>query len=104
MIIQPCRMPRATLWTAKKEKNQRGTTGTGSQTISVVAQFYVGYVFARVVGYVSRFSHVQTLRVSCTVTVRFIEVGGYVIWHLHKTVLQVPTLLKKWGPAFAKLQ
>ena len=56
----------------------------------------MGYVFARVVGYVSRFSHVQTLRVSCTVTVRFIEVGGYVIWHLHKTVL--PTLLKKWGP------
>ena len=48
----------------------------------------MGYVFAREVGYVSRFSHVQTLRVSCTVTVRFIEVGGYVIWHLHKTAIK----------------
>ena len=56
----------------------------------------MGYVFARVGGYVSRVSLVQTIRVSCIVPVRFIEVGGYVIWHLHKTVL--PTLLKNWGP------
>ena len=56
----------------------------------------MGYVFARVGGYVSQASLVQTIRVSCTVLVRFIKVGGYVIWHLHKTVL--PTLLKKWGP------
>ena len=46
--------------------------------------------------YVSQASLVQTIRVSCTVTVRFIKVGGYVIWHLHKTVL--PTLLKKCDP------
>jgi len=43
------------------------------------APLYVGYVFVREGGYVSRASFVKTIRVSCTVLVRFIKVGGYVI-------------------------
>ena len=47
----------------------------------------MGYVFTCVGGCVSQASFVQALSVSRAVLARFIKVGGYVIWHLHKTAL-----------------